>query len=63
MFSELLGNVRSSVVDHMFHVRLINDEDLRKIRPGLRSEESELQTSREAPQSSKKRKKKSRKRH
>lgn len=63
MFSELLGNIRSSVVDHMFHVRLINDEDLRKIRPGLRSEESELQTSREAPQSSKKRKKKSRKRH
>jgi len=63
MFSDLLANIRSSVVDHMFHVRLIDDDDLRKMRPGLRSEESELRTSQKDSPSAGKRKKKSRKRH
>ena len=38
LFTNLLADIRSSVVDHMFHVRLISDSDLRKIRPGLQSD-------------------------
>ena len=63
LFSDLLANIRSNVVQHMFHVRLINDEDLRKIRPGLQMGASEDQSSRKAGATSGKRKKKSRKRH
>lgn len=59
-FRELLSNIRASVVDRMFKVRLIDDADLRKLRPGLSEQDGSQPKSQPAE---KKQKKKSRKRH
>jgi preprotein translocase subunit SecA len=60
-FTNLLSNIRVNVVDRMFKVRLIDDADMRKLRPGLIEQESPQGDSKPAEKKSKK--KKSRKRH
>jgi len=64
LFTNLLANIRATVVDRMFHARLIDDSDLRKIRSGLQSDLSGQQEQENKQQSDEKQpKKKHRKRH